>query len=300
MATGYIRKPDFLIIGAPRAGTSWLWEMLNQHPGTDLPSLKEPFFFGSSEAYNKGFNWYYDMFKDVDTSKLTGEGSTSNFYDRVPYFWNKSRELVYDDSLPVIPKLITDELPDIKIFICLRDPVQRAISHYGLFKGQGDMSPFLRLKDVAQNLRKMRIVEYGYYARYLRLWKQYVSDENMCALIFEEDILKRPQETLQSVYSFLGLDPEFKPEKYKNAVNKTNGWTRIIINYYLGRKAKLLTNRWPLSRGFDVLDKFDFLKPLTVNEEDIEYLRSIYLPEKEELESLLGRSLDCWHYGKKL
>ena len=38
-------KPDFLIIGAPRAGTSWLWEMLKEHPDIDLPEVKEPFFF---------------------------------------------------------------------------------------------------------------------------------------------------------------------------------------------------------------------------------------------------------------
>lgn len=300
MNSGEPRKPDFLIIGAPRAGTSWLWEMLKQHPGTDLPRVKEPFFFGSSEIYNKGLDWYYGLFKDIDPSKVTGEGSTSNFYDRVPYFYNKGTELMYDDSLPVIPKLITDELPDIKIFICLRDPVQRAISHYGLFKGKGDFSPFTSLGYVAKTLRKKRLIEYGQYAKYLALWKQYVPPERMCILIFEEDVLKTPADTLRRVYSFLGLDPGFKPQNYRNAVNRTKGWSRVVINYYLGRKARRLTDFWPLRALFDQTDKYEFLKKRTVREEDIEYIRSILLPEKKELESSLGRSLHCWRYGHKL
>ncbi len=126
-------KPDFLIIGAPRAGTSWLWEMLKGHPDIDLPKVKEPFFFGASEIYKRGIDWYFDLFKDIDPSKITGEGSTSNFYDRVPYFYNEGHELKYDDSLPVIPELISSALPDVKIIICLRDPVERAISHFGLW-----------------------------------------------------------------------------------------------------------------------------------------------------------------------
>jgi hypothetical protein len=292
------RKPDFLIIGAPRAGTSWLWEMLDQHPGTDLPKIKEPFFFGSVEVFRKGMDWYYDLFKEVDPNKVTGEGSTSNFYDRIPYFWNKENEIVYEDSLPVIPKLITDELPDIKVFICLRDPVARAISHYGMVKSQGRISPFARLKDVAEGRPKMRIVLYGHYAKYFRLWQQYLPPERMCVLIFEEDILKTPEVTLRKVYSFLGLDPEFKPSVYREKVNKTNGWTRIVTNYYLGCKAKRLTQIWPLCPVCDALDRFDPITPITVTDEDIEYLRSIFVPEKAELEQLVGRSLDCWYYGR--
>ncbi len=167
MNMGKIRKPDFLIIGAPRAGTTWLWRMLKQHPGVDLPAVKEPFFFGAAELYRKGEDWYYNRFSGTDPSKITGEGSTAYFYDQVPYFYNSGKELIHDDTLPVIPKLITDELPDVKIFILLRDPVQRAISNYRMWKARGAIRPLGTLKETAEHRRKMRIVEYGHYVRYL-------------------------------------------------------------------------------------------------------------------------------------
>ena len=55
----------------------------------------------------------------------------------------------------------------------------------------------------------------------------------------------------------------------------------------------------PLSILFDWLDRFKIFKPVDVSDKDIEFLRSIYLPEKERLEKLLGRELACWKYGKK-
>ncbi len=289
-----IRKPDFLIIGAPRSGTSWLWQMIEQHSGTDLPGKKEPFFFGSSEIYSKGKPWYYNLFKGIDIAKITGEGSTSNFYDRVPYFFNTGRELLYDNSLPVIPKLITEELPEIKIFICLRDPVQRAISHYRMFLGEGGIPLFKGLKEISIQRRKTRIVEYGHYARYLKLWQEYVPPERMCIFIFEEDILQTPKKTIELAYKFLNIDPNFVPVNPRQARNESKKWLWILLNYYLGSRIANQSRRRPLRW----LDKVDFLKLLEVTKEDIEYLRAIYLPEKDELETLLGRKLDCWQYRR--
>jgi len=100
------RKPDFLIIGAQKAGTSWLWDMLNQHPGTALPKIKEIHYFGSSELYARGPDWYYEHFAQTDRSKVTGEASTTYFYDYVPFWYNKSRQLEIDRSLPSIPELV--------------------------------------------------------------------------------------------------------------------------------------------------------------------------------------------------
>ena len=51
-------KPDFLIIGAQKCGTTWLWHILDQHPGTDLKNKKEIQYFSSSKNYHKGLKWY--------------------------------------------------------------------------------------------------------------------------------------------------------------------------------------------------------------------------------------------------
>ncbi|MBE0426194.1 MAG: sulfotransferase [Nitrospirae bacterium] len=290
-----IIKPDFLIIGAQKCGTTWLWAMLKQHPRTGLPLEKEIDFFGSSEIFGKGKEWYYSHFTQIDPYKVTGEASTTYLYDYVPYWYNSSNNLEYDYSLPKIPELITQELPDIKIIILLRDPVQRAISAYKHLIRVKSISPFSALKKTAMSLPKKRILEYGFYAKYIKLWKQFVPSERMRVYIFEEDIIKRPEETLKDVFSFLNLDIEFKPINTRKAVYKSLGWSQLLLNYYMGKlSGKIIVTR-AISNLFNGLD--NLLNPLFVKKTDIEFLRSIYLPEKEELENVLQRKLDCWKYN---
>jgi len=289
-------KPDFLIIGAQKAGTTWLWKMLQQHPGTDLPKEKEIHFFGSSELYRKGKDQYYWHFADLDSSKVIGEASTTYLYDNVPYWYNDSLKLVVDESLPTIPELITTEMPEVKILVVLRDPVRRAISaYYHWMRGQywprkGAVSPLLGLKETAIQHPRMRILEYGYYARYLKLWSKYVPKERMHLLIFEEDVWQFPERTMREVYQFLNLDPQFQPEGLRERVHENWSWTRILISYY----ADPLTRKVVRSRLGKFIDGFDVLGRFAIKREDIDFLRSKYLPEKAELESLIGRSLSCW------
>jgi hypothetical protein len=291
-------KPDFLIIGAQKAGTTWLWKMLQQHPGTDLPKEKEIHFFGSSELYRKGKDQYYGHFAKLDRSKVIGEASTTYFYDNVPYWYNDSLKLEVDHTLPTIPELITTELPDIKILVVLRDPVRRAISAYyhwmrdSYWMRKGAVSPLLGLRETAIQHPKMRILEYGYYARYLKLWSKYVPKERMRVLIFEEDVRQLPEKAMREVYEFLDLDPQFQPEDLKKRVRKSWSWTRILLSYYMDP----LTRKVVRSRLGKVIDRFDVLGRFAVNREDIDFLRSNYLPEKAELEFLIDRSLDCWKY----
>ena len=121
-------KPNCMLIGAQHAGTSWLWNVLKQHPQTSFPKTKENHFFGSAELYRKGLPWYFAHFDGLDTSKIICDAATTNFYDRVPYWYNAKNEVEYDDSLPTIPELIVDAIPEVKIIVSLRDPVSRTIS----------------------------------------------------------------------------------------------------------------------------------------------------------------------------
>ncbi len=291
-------KPDFLIIGAQKAGTTWLWRMLDQHPDTDLPKEKEIHFFGSSELYRKGKDRYYGHFARLDRSKVIGEASTSYFYDNVPYWYNESSKLEVDHTLPTIPELITAELPEVKILVVLRDPVHRAISAYFHFmRGnywmhKGAVSPLLGLKETAIEHHKIRILEFGYYARYLKLWSKHVPEDRMRVLIFEEDVRQHPEKAMREVYEFLGLDPQFQPEDLRKRAHKSWSWTRILLSYY----ADPLTRKLVRSRLGKTIDRFDVLGRFAVKREDVDFLRSKYLPEKAELESLIGRDLSCWKY----
>lgn len=292
-----IIKPDFLLIGAQKAGTTWLWRMLEPHPGTDLPEKKEIHFFGGSENYRKGKQWYYNHFAALDSSKVIGEASTTYLYDAVPFWHNPSDLLEVDHSLPTIPELITTELPDIKILVILRDPVWRAVSAYKHWMRKnrtGTISPRLGLKKTAIRYPKMRILECGFYTRYLKLWKEFVDPERMLVLVFEEDVVKSPEKTLPRVYDFLGLDMDFFPENPSKPVHTASTWTRIVFNHY----AHIVSPRLAKSSLGNVFNRFDFLKSSAITQEDIAFLRSAYLPEKTDLETMLGRDISSWNYGE--
>jgi len=290
-----MKKPDFLIIGAQKTGTTWLWEMIKQHPETDLPKIKEIHYFGSSEIHHKGRDWYFNHFKDVNPMKLTGEASTTNLYDYVPFWHNPESFIKYDMSLPSIPELILKEMPDVKIIISLRDPVKRAISaHLHLLRANPDLSPFDGLTKIAQEKPKMRILEYGYYAKYIKFWLNFIESERIYFSIFEEDVLKSSDESVQNIYKFLNIDPTFKPQNLKQKKNKSWTWTRVVTRYSTKRIPFISSNPY-LGR---FCDKFDVLGKYAVKDEDVEFLRSKYLPEKPELERLLSRNLDLWTYNK--
>ena len=296
VVTGQIRKPDFLLIGAQKSGTSWLWEMLGQHPETDLPPTKEIHYFGSSEHYAKGPEWYYAHFEGLDQRRLCGEASTSYLFDRVPFWFNESRQIEYDPTLSALPALVHTEIPDAKVIAVLRDPVHRALSAYRHWMKKGNLSPLAGLRRTAVEHPRLRILEYGQYCRHLRAWRDVFPSNQMLVLIFEEDVVNRPRDGLRKVYEFLDLDQEHDATRPERRVHGSWSWTRSVASYYSGP-----FRRW-VDRGRigDWLDRHDFMERFAVRRSDIAFLRDTYESQKTDLESLLGRSLDCWDYGKGL
>lgn len=106
-----MRRPDFLIIGAMKAGTTTLFNRLATVPGVSLPAVKEPAFF--SERWSEGSHWYSELFATCDG--ITGEASAG-----------------YADAAYIEPvaQRIHSLLPDVRLIYVLRHPVERIRSHY--------------------------------------------------------------------------------------------------------------------------------------------------------------------------
>ena len=100
--------------------------------------------------------------------------------------------------------------------------------------------------------------------------------------------------TLADIYEYLGLDKAFQPSLPSRPVHRSWGYTRIVFNYYAGKISKKVG----YSTFGALLDRFDFLADRAIKVEDLEFLRSAYLPEKEELTALTGNPLSCWDYGE--
>lgn len=290
------RKPDFLIIGAQKSGTSWLWDKLDQHLEKDLPDKKGIHYFGGVENYWQGPDWSYAHFDECDSKLITGEASTAYLFDRMPYWFNAAKNIEYEPDLLPIPDLVAKELPEAKIIAVLRDPVYRALSAYRHWMKQGDLPPLLGLQGTAVGNPKTRILEYGYYAQYLAAWKAVYPDTQLLLLLFEDDVVGNPESGLRKLYDFLGIDSQFVPQAQNENVHKSWSWTRGAFSYYAGPLRKYI-NR---SRIGAFLDRYDFLERFAVRISDIKFLRQTYLAQKEPLEALLGHKLDIWDYGQKL
>jgi hypothetical protein len=159
---------------------------------------------------------------------------------------------------------------------------------------KGAVSPLLGLRKVATTLPKMRIVEYGLYARHLKIWMEHIPSDRFRIIFFEDQIKKNWDQTLTDTYAYLGLDPYFRPKLPDKRVHKSSGWTRIVYNYYAGNFSRGVIG----SKIGHLLDRLDILARNATKNEDIEFLRSVYLPEREEIAKLTGNALTCWDYGE--
>ena len=269
--------------------------MLDRHPGTALPRRKELHFFAASERYAEGLDSYLQNFEDAPPAAVTGEASTTYLSDKVAFFYNEENRLEYDDALPGVAELVADALPDAKIVVSLRDPVSRAISAYRHFMRRGTLPVSPGLIRTIEEHPRLRILELGDYARHLKPWFDKFPREQILVLVFEEDIIADPAGGVAKLYEFLGLDPGFSPLGQEEKVNKSWNWTQTVANYYAG-PLKRFVNRGPVAA---FLARHDWLGERAITTADIEYLRDFYLPTRQSLETMIGREIESWSYGKK-
>jgi sulfotransferase family protein len=196
-----LRLPDFLIGGAPRAGTTWLYALLDRHPGVFMakPVTPEPKFFLVDSIYAKGLPFYSaNWFAGADPALVAGEKSTD-----------------YLESAPAAERIARD-LPTVKLVFILREPVERAYSNYLWTRMNGleteGFETALALEDerertLPERWRFARPFSYfsrGLYADLLEPYLERVARERILILRFE-DIIAAPKRVATTLQGFLGL-----------------------------------------------------------------------------------------------
>ncbi|MFO7870641.1 MAG: sulfotransferase [Kiritimatiellia bacterium] len=134
-----LRLPDFMIIGAPRSGTSSLYFHLRRHPEIFMPELKEPLFFNNFgkevSPIRSRSPWtledYAELFRPASEEQLVGEASALYL-------------CAYRDTINSIKEVYGDKYRDLGIIAILRNPVERAWSGYLLLKRRGHRGTFSR------------------------------------------------------------------------------------------------------------------------------------------------------------
>jgi hypothetical protein len=203
--------PRFLGLGALKAGTSLLHELLAEHPGVAVPAhRKEVMFF--DQHWARGPAWYAEHFAHAG-DRLPGEISPG-------YLWH-----------PDAPARAASLVPDAKLLVMVREPVRRAYSQFTFFvKEHGynrDFATFLHEHPNA--------IERGMYAAQIGRWLEHFPRERLHVEVFE-DLTADPVGRMRAVYGFLGVDDGYVPRKAGEKVNESR-IPRLAPLYRVGRQA---------------------------------------------------------------
>ena len=181
--------PDFLGIGAQKSGTTWLAKNLGLHPQTFLSQQKELHFFNRN--LELGLGWYCSHFEE-GRGLIKGEVTPAYFAlveDRLDY--------------------LVEHLPDVRVWVLLRDPIARAWSHARMDLVRDSKREFddVDPEEFLKHFQSRPSVRRGAYLENLERWERRLPSDRIFIGFFE-DIAKAPEQLLRDVFQFLGLSTD--------------------------------------------------------------------------------------------
>jgi len=269
------RLPNFIVIGAMKAGTTSLFQYLKLHPEISMSKIKETNFFVDSH-FSKGIEWYKNQFPN--DNKVKGEACTN--YTKYPV--NKG-----------VPERIYQTVPDVKLIYILRDPIERLLSqvHHSILKGNEDEEDYqLKLYNPG-----CHYINCSRYYMQLEQYFPYFSKDQMLILTAEELKNDTPG-TLQKIFSFLELtQTDFYSPEYEKKKHTSSG--RRKIQPALLRKALRKTPYYNYVAGnlrFLIPSK-EIPKP-EIHRNLYKHLKDIFRNDVKKLKSFTGRSFEEWKH----
>lgn len=289
-----MKLPNFLCIGAQKAGTTSLQDMLVDHPDIFLSRKKEIKYFHRDEHYAKGVEWYAEHFSDASKNQLIG--------DITPDY------LLYNTS----PNRILETLgKDVKIIVLLRNPVDRAYSQFN-FHRAAKVENETNFKNIINNYGTIDdennsftnwytpsyYIERGLYHNQLSRFLEKFPKGNFHVAIFEEFFGNRKEEELEKLYNFLGIKPIELTEKHSHStrVPKKNIGTQLI--YALKEIKSLFKLFLPKEKYMKLRAKILNATSSKPSKLDPTYKKELfnkyYANDVAQLEALLNRDLSVW------
>lgn len=267
-------KPTFLYIGVARAGSTWLFHVLCEHPDVYVPPAKGVDFF--DKYFCKGADWYFPLFAGAGNAKAVGDISHD-------YYVSKAAAL-----------RIHGLLPNAKLICCLREPVDKVISGY-FYNRNTHIKKTVSLLDYAHSDEVLTQVD---YYPHLRCYYDLFPPENIQILLYDE-LRSDPCEFVRKVYSFIGVAPDYEPPSLWARINAAHepraqsvahlakraadGLRRMGMPNWVGRiKQNGLVNGLLFKRMFKRPD---------VSREVEEELKRVLRKDMDKLEELIGKPL---------
>ena len=292
-----IKQPVFFCVGAQKAGTTTLHNILKEHPLLCLPKKKETKFFFDDGEYKKGKDYYIkNYFKGCNNNKkILGEVDPEYMY------------------FPKVPKRIFETLgSEVKIIFLLRNPAYRAYSHYNMSYVRGhETFPFkeaIRIEkkriEINESLKNhLSYIDRGYYSLQIQEYLKYFKKENMFFMIFEEDIIKNQDLSINKLFNFLEVDEvslnrnkksnesfNYKSKFLRDLRYRPNNIIRLIAKILFPNLKMRNKLRNYIEQFNQIPEKRDELSPDLVRNINNKY----FLNDIRELEKIIDRNLDVW------
>jgi len=275
--------PNFIICGAQKGGTTSLFYYLKEIPSIGISPVKEIHYFDLN--YDKGISWYERHFEVFQNKgyKLIGEATPSYMY--------------CED----VPKRIYDLIPTTKLIFMLRDPIDRAYSHYShtVVRGYECYSFEKAIEREEQRLsncsrsRRQRYsyIDRGKYIVQLKRFFNYFPREQMLILITEE-LKEKPDLVKKQVFEFLGLninihDQDWHAIHYKGQqprIRKLQKFLGILPDTSICNFLRSTINHFNITDGYP-----------SINPETKQRLIRYFEPYTIELEDELGKKITYWN-----
>lgn len=296
--------PNFLIIGAAKSGTSALYDFLSQHPQIYMSAAKEPMFFafeGESPNFlgpgdDRSANYYSitdikdycALFQSVSDEVAIGEGSTLYLYH------------------PKAPERIRTHIPDVKLIVILRDPVERAYSNF-LHLVRDNREPLTDFYQAFQQEEIRMNNGWEWFWHYKRLGLYYVQlrryfenfSQDQMRIYLYEDFANNSADLLKDCFQFLNVDKKFIPDmsmkvnasgvpksKYLNSFLRRQNPIKKIIKPLLPEKVGRRLKTYVHNKN---LVKPDFLPELRE-----ELIQTYFREDILKLQDLIQRDLSKW------
>lgn len=217
------RLPDFLGIGAQRAGTTWLDALLRSHPALVLPARRKELHFFDLH-HQRGPDWYAAFFAHAPPDARVGEITPRYLFE------------------PAVPARIAALLPDVRLIAVLRDPVERAYSQYALTVRDeayaGDFRRFLAEHPDA--------LARGLYHEQLARYAERFAREQLCLFVFER-VVRDAGAARAALARFLSVDPAGFREPTARAAQNAGGRVPAARGYAAARRI----GQWLRDQGWD-------------------------------------------------
>lgn len=314
MASRYKAIPNFFAVGSVKAASTALNQYLRSHPQIYMSPLKEPHYFAKdidprrfSREHRNAITTDYKAYLKTDMKEEMHFAYVREWHDYLELFRGVNGEIVIGESSnsylysKVAAREIRLAVPQARITMVLRNPVERAFSHWVMDQSIGySRGPFIReieadLADPDPIWGRSRLyVWLGMYSaqveRYLRTFPA-----DQVKILLAEDLRHWRRETMRELYSFLGVDPDFVPPldsvneskiarvRWLNRLMHQTGIKLLISRYLPGPLKEAAQKHYYRSQNLPRMTAQERARLLEIFHDDI-----------LQLQALIGRDLSAW------